>query len=122
MDLQTERRLEQFFHLLDLPVVRVEPRMEFIDPPFRLYVEWLSERLCLSVALPVVGPTSDDPLSRLLGACQPERSQGIPLRGYALGNGLVVSCCPPPHGEAQQWLNVYRLQQHLLQSSVGGTR
>lgn len=122
MDLQTERRLEQFFRFLDLPIVRIEPRMEVVDPPFRLYVEWVSERLLLSVALPLVGPISDDPLPRLLELCQPERSQGIPLRGYVLGNRLVVSCCPAPQSEAREWLSLYRLQQRLLQLSIGDTR
>ncbi len=121
MDLQTERRLEHFFRLLELPIVRIEPRMEIVDPPFRFYVEYVPERLLLSVALPMAGlwPT-DNPLQKLLELCQPERAQGIPLRGYMVADRLIVSCSPAPESPVEKWVALYRLQQRLLWVSAGG--
>lgn len=120
MDLQTERRLEQFFRLLDLPIIRIDSRMEIVDPPFRLYIEYFSERILMSVALPIAGFWPDKPLQKLLELCQPERSQGLPLRAYMLSDRLVLSCSPIPENTAEQWTQLYRLLQRLLQVSLGG--
>lgn len=120
MDLQTERRLEQFFRVLDLPVMRIEPRMEVVDPPFRLYVEDVSERLLISVTLPIPGLWSENVLQRLLELCQPERTQGIPLRGFIVSNQLVLSCSPAPEDSVEQWIKLYHMQRRLLQISMGG--
>ena len=84
MDLQTERRLEQFARLAELPVTRMEPRMEFMLPPFRLYVEVVDERVLLTLALSVEAVHRAQVLKNLLRACNPYLLQGVPLRAYSV--------------------------------------
>ena len=122
MDLQNERRLEQFFRLLELPVTKIESRMEFVLRPFRLYVEYVQGRLLLSLGLPVEASRGTEALKKLLGLCLPARTQGVPLRGYVVKDNLVLSCAPPAGSDVAQWRTCYQAMRRLLEMSTGAAR
>jgi type III secretion system chaperone SycN len=119
MDLQTERRLEQFARLAELPVTRMEPRMEFVLPPFRLYVEVVDERVLLTLALRIETVHRAHILKNLLRACNPYLLQGVPLRAYSVGDIQLISCAPAPRSEGGQWLDCYRTMRRLLETHAG---
>jgi type III secretion system chaperone SycN len=119
MDLQTERRLEQFTRLAELPVTRMEPRMEFMLPPFRLYVEVVDERVLLTLALRVEAVHRAQVLKNLLHACNPYLLQGVPLRAYSVRDIQLLSCSPAPRSDGGQWLNCYRTMRRLLETHAG---
>ncbi|BBE08767.1 secretion system apparatus [Mycoavidus cysteinexigens] len=119
MDLQTQRRLEQFLRLSDLPSVRITPRMEFVVPPYRLYIEYLDERILLSLARQIEAPHRVVVLKSLLNRCQPARLQGVPLRAYVLRNHQVLSCSPAPESEVNHWIACYHTMRRLLDAHFG---
>src|ERR1700738_1876824 len=110
MNLQTERRLEQFTRLAELPVTHIEPRMEFMLPPLRLYVEVIAERerVLLTLALRVEAVHRAQVLKNLLLACNPYLLQGVPLRAYCARDIQLLSCAPAPSSDVNHWLNCYR--------------
>jgi type III secretion system chaperone SycN len=122
MDLQTERRLEQFLRLSDFPVDRVETRMEFSFPPFRLYIEYTNGRVLLSLARKVEACRRIQTLKTLLGCCQPACTQGVPLRAYALGDHQVLSCGLVPGSDVNQWIRCLQTMRRLLATHVGEAR
>jgi type III secretion system chaperone SycN len=116
MDLQTERRLEQFARLAELPVKRMEPRMEFTLPPLRLYVEAIDDRVLLTLALPIEAVHRAQVLKNLLRACNPYLLQGVPLRAYCVRDIQLLSCAPARHSDGSQWLDCYRTMCRLLET------
>ncbi|MGC0154954.1 type III secretion chaperone SycN [Chromobacterium vaccinii] len=119
MELQTARRLEQFLQLSELPTPRVEPRMEFSMPPFRLYIEYLDGRVLLSLGRRVEHVHQGEALKQLLVACQPARTQGTPLRAYILREQLVLSCAPASGSETNHWLACVQTMRRLLEATAG---
>jgi type III secretion system chaperone SycN len=116
MDLQTERRLEQFARLAELPVTRMEPRMEFALPPLRLYVEVIDGRVLLTLALRVESVDRAQVMKKLLRACNPSLLQGVPLRAYTVRDIQLLSCAPAPGSDGGSWLNCYRTMHRLLET------
>ncbi|MCC7005728.1 MAG: hypothetical protein IT497_03655 [Ottowia sp.] len=119
MDLQTERRLEQFFYLARLPIIRMESRMEVVDPPFRLYVESQQDRVVFAVVLPIDKAQSFAALSALLERCIPERTQGIPMRCFLSQPGLTISCSPDPEFSPEAWFSLYSELKKMLSQAKG---
>lgn len=114
MDLQTQRRLEEFLRLADLAVCRVETRMEFSRPPHRLYIEHLQGRVLLSLSRPLDTCQHLHTLTTLLRRCHPAISRGVPLRAYVLNQQQVLSCAPSPDSDASQWLDCLNVMRRLL--------
>ncbi|HTI18312.1 MAG TPA: secretion protein [Trinickia sp.] len=119
MDLQTQRRLEHFAQLADLPVIRIEPCMEFVLPPFRLYIEVIDERVMMTVAVRVATVDRSRVLKALLARCHPALLQGIPLRAYAARDFQFLSCSPAANSDAGHWLTCYRVMCRLLDTHAG---
>jgi type III secretion system chaperone SycN len=119
MDLQTERRFEQFARLAELPVKRMEPRMEFMLPPLRLYVEVVDERVLLTLALRVEAVHRARILKSLLHACNPYFLQGVLLRAYSVRDLQLLSCAPAPRSDGRQWLECYKTMRRLLETHAG---
>lgn len=119
MDLQTQRRLEQFLRLSDLPNTRITPRMEFTLPPYRLYIEYLDNRILLSLARSIELPHRATALKTLLTRCQPARTQGVPLRAYVLRNYQVLSYSPAPDSEVSHWIACHHTMRRLLDAHAG---
>lgn len=114
MDLQTQRCLEGFLRLSDLGPCRVERRMEFILPPFRLYIEYTQGRMLLSLARPVEACQRISTLRTLLGRCHPASTQGLALRAYLVGEQQMLSATLAPGSDVNQWLACLRtLRQRL---------
>lgn len=122
MDLQTERRLEQFLRLSDLPLTRIAPRMEFSVPPLRLYIEYTEGRILLSVSRPIAPAHRIEVLKRLLAACHPARTAGVPLRAYTLREHQVLSCAPAPGSETGDWIACHQAMRRLLETCAGESR
>ncbi|QDQ25068.1 hypothetical protein FNU76_01155 [Chitinimonas arctica] len=118
MDLQIERQLERFFVLMGFPNVRIETKMEFWLPPFRLFVEVRNRRISLSVAISVSPVGSMAQLRQALMLCIPERTMGVPMRAFLISNWLVLSCHLPEGMDESRWLRLYRIQCKLLQNVV----
>lgn len=114
MDLQTQRRLEDFLKLLDIPYSRLAERMEFIDPPFRFYLEVLNQRILITLTLPLEAPATENALPVLLAQCQPERFQAVPLRCFVTKVGLTASFSPHPESPSQSWFALYRTLKQVL--------
>lgn len=119
MDLQMERRMEQFLTLSDLPVTRIERCMEFIVPPFRLYIECLDGRVLLSLGRPVVAACRIEVLKRLLGHCLPARLPGVPLRACLLEDQPFLCCAPAPGSETGLWIACHQEMRRLLDDIAG---
>ncbi|QLL13472.1 type III secretion chaperone SycN [Pseudomonas chlororaphis] len=122
MDLQTERRLEKFLQLSDLPTVRIDPRMEFHLPPLHFYIEYMDSRVVLTMSRAIDSPHRDDAFKMLLNRCHPVRTQGIPLRAYMIAERLFLSFSPAPEHEIKHWLTCQQTMQRLLESLHGGER
>jgi type III secretion system chaperone SycN len=115
MNLQTQRRLEQFARLAELPVTRMEPRMEFALPPFRLYLEVIRERVVLTLAVRVDAVDRTRVLKKLLASCHPAALCGVPLRAYAAREFQLLSCAPAPGSDAGEWLTCYKVMRRMLE-------
>lgn len=114
MDLQTQRSLEEFLRLADLAPCRVDTRMEFLLPPFRLYIEHLAGRVLLSLGRPVDACRRLNTLKTLLRRCQPASTKGVPLRAYLLNDQQMLSCAPAPGGDVNHWLDCLNVMRRLL--------
>lgn len=118
MDLQTQRSLEKFLRLAELSAGRVETRMEFSLPPFRLYIEYLQGRVLLTLARQIDACRRISTLKSLLRRCQPACNQGVPLRAYLLNGAQLLSCAPAPGNDANQWLDCLNVMRRLLTHHV----
>jgi type III secretion system chaperone SycN len=114
MDLQTQRSLEEFLRLADLAPCRVDTRMEFSLPPFRLYIEHLQGRVLLSLARQIDACRRLSTLITLLRRCQPAYNQGVPLRAYLLNDQQLLSCAPAPGSDVNHWLDCLNVMRRLL--------
>ncbi|MHC8403431.1 hypothetical protein ACYZTX_29390 [Pseudomonas sp. MDT1-17] len=114
MDLQTQRSLEEFLRLADLSPCRVDARMEFSQPPLRLYIEYLQGRILLSLARQIDPCQRISSLKTLLRRCQPACSRGVPLRAYLLNDYQLLSCAPAPGSDVNQWLDCLNVMRRLL--------
>ncbi|CAI8756485.1 hypothetical protein [Pseudomonas zeae] len=114
MDLQTQRSLEEFLRLADLSPCRVDTRMEFSLPPFRLYIEHLQGRVLLSLARQIDPCRRLITLKALLRRCQPGCTQGVPLRAYLLNDQQLLSCAPAQGSDINHWLDCLNVMRRLL--------
>ena len=119
MDLQTERLIEQYLKLANLTVIRIEPRMEFVLPPLHHYIEYVNNRILLSLSSPIDPPRRDEVLPALLRRCVPARTSGVPLRAYVVKNRLVLSCSPAPNTDVRHWLSCGQVMRRLLDTRTG---
>ncbi|WDD90582.1 secretion protein (plasmid) [Burkholderia sp. FERM BP-3421] len=122
MDLQTERKLEQFLRLLELPCSRIASRLEFAQPPLRVFIEAVGARLVLSVARPIDAARRDDALRRLVARCDPARHGGLILRACALRRDLMLSCTLDAAHDVGAWLDAHRTLRRLLDAHAGDAR
>lgn len=117
MNLQTQRRLEQFLRLAELPVVRIDTRMEFAVASKRFYLELVGERAVFTLTRPIESVHRDASLRKLLRLTHPSGLQGVPLRAFTLSNRLALSCAPAPFGDGPHWLHCYRTMSRMLDAS-----
>lgn len=117
MNLQTQRQLEQFARLVDLPLLRIEPRMEFALPPLRLYLEVIEDRLWLTLARRVGAENTSGTLEKMLAACHPGLLQGIPVRAYTVRDMQLLTCAPPPDSDSRLWMRCYKVMRRLLDAN-----
>lgn len=122
MELQTERRLEQFLQLADLPASQIASRMEFSMPPFRLYVECLDDHILFTLGREVEPSYQSRALRRLLSACHPARTQGTPIRVWQLRGQQMLSCSPSKESDVSHWLSCLQTLRRLLDIITGGNR
>lgn len=122
MDLQTERRLEQFLRLSDLHCTRIEARLEFIQSPMRFFIEYLEGRILLSFVRPVEASRRMDTLKALLLRCQPARTQGVVLRACVTRDHLMLSCALAPDSDVNHWMLCQRTMRRLLDTHAGDLR
>jgi type III secretion system chaperone SycN len=122
MDLQMERKLEQFLQLLELPCSRIGPRLEFVQPPMRVFIEAVGARLVLSLARPVDPARRDDALRSLVARCDPVRHGGLILRACALRRDLMLSCTLDAALDVAAWLQAHRTLRRLLDAHAGDAR
>ncbi|MEX3956739.1 secretion protein [Trinickia sp. EG282A] len=120
MNLQTQRRLEQFARLAELPVIRIEPRMEFALPPFRLYVEVVNERVVMTLAARVDAKERARILKLLLSAWRPAALHGVPVRAFAVRGYQLLACSPAPGSDSGEWLTCYKAMRRILEHHAGG--
>lgn len=121
MDLQMERRMEQFLELSGLSAARTEPCMEFIMPPCRLYIECLDGRILLSLGRPVAAACRVEVLKRLLGQCLSTRLPGVPLRACLLQDQSFLSCSPARDSGPGHWMACHQEMRRLLDAAAGAT-
>ncbi|MGF6401576.1 type III secretion system chaperone SycN [Pseudomonas frederiksbergensis] len=119
MDLQTQRSIEGFLRLSDLGPCRIESRMEFSLPPFRLYLENTQGRVLISLARPVEACRRISTLKILLGRCHPAFTQGIALRAYVVGNQQMLSATLAPGSDVNQWVACLHTMRRLLERHAG---
>ncbi len=119
MDLQTERRLEQFLRLSDLHCTRIDTRLEFIQSAMRFFIEYIEGRILLSFVQPVETSRRMDMLKALLLRCQPARTQGVVLRACVTRDHLMLSCAPAPDSDVSHWLLCQRTMRRLLDAHAG---
>ncbi|AZD09546.1 hypothetical protein C4K26_4152 [Pseudomonas chlororaphis] len=119
MDLQTQRSLEEFLRLSDLGPGRVEARMEFSLPPFRLYIEYTQDRVLLSLARQVEACRRFSTLKALLGHCHPAATQGVALRAYIVGDQQMLSGALVPDSNVTQWIECLKCMRRLLERHAG---
>ena len=121
MDLQSERRLEQFLRILDFPHARLDERMEFVHAQMRLFVEFVEERLVLSLACAIEAARRNEALTRLLARCDPMRMHGLVVRAFSAGGQLVLSCALPRDAGVDDWLACHRTMRRLLDTYARAT-
>lgn len=119
MDLQAERRLEQFVSLLRLPCSRVAERMEFVQGSIRLFVECAEQRIILSLARSVDAAHRVESLAHLLSRCDPVRTGGIVLRACVTRDYLILSGTLMLSADINDWLGCYRVMHRLLDTHSG---
>lgn len=119
MDLQTRRSLEEFLRLSDLCPCRVEARMEFSQPPFRLYIEYTQGRVLLSLARQVEACRRLSTFKALLAHCHPASTQGVALRAYVVGEQQMLSAALVPGTDVTQWIECLRTLRRLLERHAG---
>lgn len=119
MDLQTQRSLEEFLRLSDLYPCRVEARMEFSLPPFRLYIEYTQGRVLLSLARQVEACRRLSSFKALLGRCHPASTQGVALRAYVVGEQQMLSGALVPGSSVNQWIECLHTMRRLLERHAG---
>jgi type III secretion system chaperone SycN len=119
MDLQTERRLEQFVRILGLPCIRISERMEFAYAQMHLLIEVVERRLVLSFVWIVDTAFRDDALKRLLSRSNPQRTHGVVLRAFASGSHLVLSCAFPNHTVVSDWLAIHGTMRRIAEAHAG---
>ncbi|MDM5065520.1 hypothetical protein OB934_22455 [Aeromonas salmonicida] len=119
MELQTERRLEQFLQLVGLPGSQIAERMEFSLPPFHLYIECVDAGILLSVGREVEPAWQSAVLEKLLTAGIPAATQGVPLRPWLLRGRQMLSCTLSASGEIPHWIHCLHRMQRLLDSAIG---
>jgi type III secretion system chaperone SycN len=122
MGLQTERRLEQFLQLADLPSTQVSSRMEFSMPPFQLYVECLEEHILLTLSREIEDAYQGTAFVKSLSACHPARTQGTPIRTWQLKGKQMLSCSPGKYSDVSHWLACLQTMRRMLEIIAGGHR
>lgn len=122
MDLQMERRLEQFLELSCVSVTRIEPCMEFSLPSSRLYIECLGTRVLLSVSRSVEPMRGVGTVKRLLEQCLSPRMLGVPLRTCVIQGQQFLSCAPVPGSGADNWVFCHQEMVRLLDAATGAPR
>ena len=122
MDLQMERKLEQFLRLLELPCSRIDSRLEFAHPPMRVFIEAVGARLVLSISRPVDAARRVDTLRRLVARCDPARHGGLIVRACALRRDLMLSCTLGAAHGVNAWLDAHLTLCRLLDAHAGDAR
>ncbi|MEG3130515.1 type III secretion chaperone SycN [Pantoea cypripedii] len=122
MELQTERRLEQFLQLAELPTSQISSRMEFVMQPFRLYIECLDRHILLTLGQEVEPSYQTQILRKSLKACHPARTQGSPVRAWQLRGQQMLSCSPLKESGVNHWLACLNSLRRLLEMLNGGQR
>lgn len=115
MDLQTERRLEQFFHLSNLSCALITARIEFSIIPFLAYIEYIDEHVPFPMSVKIVSVHSTEILLTLLSQCHPARLQGVPIRAYILNELQFPTCSPAPDGDVKHWLICWKTILPMLE-------
>jgi type III secretion system chaperone SycN len=119
MNLQMQRRLEQFARLAELPLIRIEPRMAFVLSPLRLYIEVVDERVVMTLAARVDHDQRSRILKRLLSAWRPSAFQGVPVRAFAARDYQLLACSPAPGSDSEDWLVCYKAMRRMLEQQTG---
>jgi len=114
MNLQTQRRLEQFLRLAELPVQRIDTRMEFAFARTRFYLELVGERAVFTLARAIEPVHREESLKKLMRLAHPAALQGVPLRAFLLSKQQALSCAPAPLADGTHWLRCYRTMWRLL--------
>lgn len=122
MDLQTQRSLEEFLRLSELCPYRIEPRMEFSLPPFRLFIEYTQGRVLLSLARQVEACRRMSTFKTLLGRCHPASTQGVALRAYVVGEQQMLRSALVPGSDVSQWIECLCSMRRLLERHAGDSQ
>lgn len=117
MDLQTQRRLEDFLHLLEIHSYTLAAYMEFMDPPFRLCIEVCANHCTLTLTLPLDPLSKENALLTLLPSCQPEYFQGTPVRCFTLPAGVAMSFNISSETPTQSWYALYLSVKKILSTA-----
>ncbi|GAB3629251.1 secretion system apparatus [Pandoraea terrae] len=114
MDLQTQRKLEKFFELTGIGVVRCEAQMEVRMPPLRLFVDATEGRVTLALTTLRRTRAGLGCLPSLLGACQPEWACGVPVRACCPAGRPMLIAAPPVACTVGDWLACFEGMRRVL--------
>ncbi|NLS55326.1 type III secretion system protein SsaM [Hafnia alvei] len=115
LDLVTERNIQLFIQLADMPTCRVTTDMCWSREKYETYLNFRDGRIHLSQCL-LQGSFDNGLLLLALYRWQPCGFVGIPQRFFQLRRGLVISCAPAADSTAELWLRLHRRQQAFLES------
>lgn len=115
LDLVTERNIQLFIQLADMPPCQVTPDMHWSGEKYETYLNYRDSRIHLSQCL-LQGSFDNNLLLLALHRWQPSGFVGIPQRFFQLRRGLVMSCAPAADSTAELWLRLHRRQQAFLES------
>lgn len=114
MDLQTQRKLEKFFELIEVGAVRCDNHMEVLLPPLRLFVDASSPRVMLALMTLRRPSRGMACLPELLAACQPEWAHGVPVRACCPSGRPMLIASPPVESSVDDWLGCFEGMRRVL--------
>lgn len=118
IDLVTERNIQKFISLINLPYRPVTPSMYWQDSRrqnYEYYLNYRYSRVHLSQCF--TQPQSDNELLRKgISSWTLRYFSGIPQRVFRLRRGIVISCSPPADSGAELWLFLHFRQKAFLES------
>ncbi|MGC7406721.1 hypothetical protein ACPWR0_22285 [Pandoraea pneumonica] len=117
IDLQTQRKLEQFFELLALPARAIEPRMRIVLAPCYLMIEAGATGVTFVLTLIDRAVRAERWLPLLLQTCAPEWSRGIPVKACVAKGRPMLIATPPAASrmQASDWLHCLARMRQLLE-------